>query len=375
MFANLKRIVSNHLINFSGWTTNRKIVVIESDDWGSIRMPSNEVYNRLLREGIRVDMCHYCRYDALASKDDLTHLFETLRCFRDYQGNHPVITANTIVANPDFEKIKSNGFTEYFYEPFTETLKRYPQHKDAFKLWQQGREENLFIPQFHGREHLNVNRWLKSLQAGSKETMLAFNNNLFGISTNITSEKRKSYLASLDFDDKSELDWQKQMLGDGLNLFKTIFGYDSKTFIANNYTWNPEIESHLFKSGILAIQGGNLHIIPFGNNIYETKKHSFGEINQCAQSYLIRNVEFEPSENIAQDWVKRSIKEIDAAFLWNKPAIISSHRVNFIGYIDEKNRTRNLSILKQLLSDILRKWPNIEFMSSDQLADLIQSKT
>ena len=35
--------IKKWLINIPGWRTNRHIVVIESDDWGSIRMPSCEV--------------------------------------------------------------------------------------------------------------------------------------------------------------------------------------------------------------------------------------------------------------------------------------------------------------------------------------------
>lgn len=41
---NLKQYITHNLLNIPGWRTNRKIVVIESDDWGSIRMPSQEVY-------------------------------------------------------------------------------------------------------------------------------------------------------------------------------------------------------------------------------------------------------------------------------------------------------------------------------------------
>ena len=41
------------------------MVVIESDDWGTIRMPSREVYEEFLRRGIRVDRDPYCRYDNL----------------------------------------------------------------------------------------------------------------------------------------------------------------------------------------------------------------------------------------------------------------------------------------------------------------------
>lgn len=351
-----------------GWRTNRKIIVFESDDWGSIRMPSRRAFDVLLSAGIRVDNCHYNRYDSLASSDDLSHLFSILNKFKDRNGNHPVITANTIVANPDFDRIKKSNFTEYHYELFTETFKRYPKHNGTFELWKQGIDAGFFKPQFHGREHLNVSRWLKVLQSGSKETRMAFENSLFGISTTITSEQRKSYLAALEFDDISELTWQNEMLADGLKLFEIMFGYKSKTFIAPNYIWHPEVESQLHSSGIEALQGGSSHLIPGGHETNRLIRHKLGEYNSWNQNYLIRNAEFEPSGDQKKDWLKSCLNEIEVAFMWNKPAIIGSHRVNYIGFIDESNRIKNLQLLNQLLSIMLKKWPNIEFMSSDQLS-------
>ena len=50
---NIKQTITHNLLNVPGWRTNRHIVVIESDDWGSIRMPSKEVYDKLLKEGYR----------------------------------------------------------------------------------------------------------------------------------------------------------------------------------------------------------------------------------------------------------------------------------------------------------------------------------
>ena len=44
----LKQIISHNLLNIPGWRTKRKLVVIESDDWGAIRMPSKEIYNQFL---------------------------------------------------------------------------------------------------------------------------------------------------------------------------------------------------------------------------------------------------------------------------------------------------------------------------------------
>ena len=100
-FRNIKKGLS--LI--PGWRTNFKIIVIESDDWGSIRMPSREVYKKCLNAGYRVDKNPYERYDSLLSQKDLELLFDLLIQFRDRNGNHPIITANCVVANPDFEKI------------------------------------------------------------------------------------------------------------------------------------------------------------------------------------------------------------------------------------------------------------------------------
>ena len=153
-----KRKLIDWYANSRGWRTNRKIVVIESDDWGSIRMPSRQVYSELLSKGLPVDRLSYMKFDSLESNRDLIMLFGVLTSFRDKNGNHPVITANTIMTNPDFEKIRESDFNEYHAEVFTETLKRYPEHDQVFALYQQGIKQRIFYPQLHGMEHLNIKR-------------------------------------------------------------------------------------------------------------------------------------------------------------------------------------------------------------------------
>lgn len=119
----IKPFISSNLINYKGWKTNKKIVVFESDDWGSVRMPSVETYKTLKQNGIQVDKSPYCKFDSLASEYDLDYLFSTLLKYKDNKGNSPIITANTVIANPDFEKIKAADYSIYYFEPFTETLK------------------------------------------------------------------------------------------------------------------------------------------------------------------------------------------------------------------------------------------------------------
>lgn len=365
--SRLRRKLSENLVNIRGWRTKRKIVVFESDDWGSIRMPSKGVFDTLLKANIRVDKCPFCSFDSLASEDDLTSLFEVLESFSDLNGNHPVITANTVVANPDFSKILDSGFKEYHYELFTDTLKKYPNHNDSFSLWKEGIDKGIFYPQLHGREHLNVNRWMKALRAGSREMLISFYHNMFGISSDISNEGSKSYLASFDADYEHELSLHEIIVQESVSSFKLLFGFSPETFVAPNYIWTNRIEETLLKEGIKIIQGSKVQLVPNFKAGYEVKRHYTGQKNIIGQIYTLRNCIFEPSLKPNSDWQSACLRQIGTSFSWNKPAIIGTHRLNYIGSIVENNRRDNLILLSKLLAQILKNWPDVEFLNSQQL--------
>ena len=372
----VKQKLTRHLVNIPGWHTNRKIVVFESDDWGSIRMPSQEVYQKLLNKGIRVDNLSYNRYDSLASEEDLSRLFEVLLSVRDKNGNPAIFTANTIVANPDFDKIRESNFGEYYYEPFTETLKRYPQHSQSFFLWQKGIRAGVFKPQFHGREHLNVNRWMRALQQNTGNVRVAFDYQMYDLSESFELSEN-SFMEALNFENESEFQFQKESIEEGLKLFEHIFGYHSETFIAPCYIWSSKLNGFLKKQGINALQGGWYQFEPQSGKDHKFRKlfHYTGQLNNSGQYYLNRNVHFEPSENPEFDWINDALKRIETIFRWGKPAIISTHRLNYIGFIDPANREQNLPKLKHFLDKMITQWPDVEFMSSDQLLTLINGNT
>ena len=104
------------------------------------------------------------------------------------------------------------------------------------------------------------------------------------------------------------------------------------------------------------------------------KLHYLGQKNKYHQYYLIRNCIFEPSLLKKLDTVDYTLNSIAIALKWNKPAIISSHRINYIGSLQEKNRTDNLLLLNKLIKQILKKWPDVEFMTSNMLGDIIASE-
>ena len=375
MNISLKQTFTHNLINIPGWRTNRKIVVIESDDWGSIRMPSKDIYEKLQIKGYKPDIDPYLKYDSLASEEDLSALFEVLSSVKDKNGYPALITANCTIVNPDFEKIRDNNFQKYYFEPFTDTLKRYPNHNHSFELWKEGMHKRLFRPQFHGREHLNVDRWMKGLQRGDKILHEAFNYEMLNICS-MPSEMRYGYMESLDFNNVVEEDNKMEIIREGLDLFEHIFGYRSKSFIANCYIWSNRIEKVLFENGVKYIQGVPIQKIPkiSEKQSYYLKYHYLGQEGQNSQIYLLRNVFFEPSHFPYNDNVGECLRRINIAFNWKKPAIISTHRLNFIGGINWMNRQINLGLFKELLGAILKRWPDVEFMSSDELGLLISSK-
>ena len=365
--SKIKKILSWNLINFPGWCTQRKIVVIESDDWGSIRMPSKEVYKKFISRGFDISGSEYNRLDNLESNDDLTILYEVLNNYKDSAGSSPVITANCVVGNPDFKKIRQSDFQEYHFEPVTETITRYPQSNNIEFLWQQGNLERIFHPQFHGREHVNVVRWMTALRERTPEIMFTFDNE-----TTFSGDGDYNFMEVLDYNTPGDLDKMKESLKEGLDLFEKIFGYRSKSFIPPCYTWNSDIEETLNANGVRYIQGLVVQSVPtgsFGN--YTKKYHFLGNRNSFGQYFLIRNCFFEPSLSKISDPVGECLNRIKIAFRWRKPAVISSHRINFVGALDEKNRTDNLILFNDLLKRIIKLWPDVEFMTSDQLGDLI----
>jgi len=72
------------------------------------------------------------------------------------------------------------------------------------------------------------------------------------------------------------------------------------------------------------------------------------------------------------DWIDSCLNDIKIAFRWRKPAIISSHRVNYIGVHDKKNRDNSLLLLRDLLALIKKEWPDCEFYSTDHLEQLME---
>lgn len=374
MFKSLQNTVSRNLQNTLGWRSNEQILVIESDDWGSVRMSSKNAYLNLLDKGFKVDTCPYNRLDRLETENDLLALFNLLKDIKDYKGNPLKLTANYLMANPDFQKIKENGFEDYHYIGLKESYEKYNGSSKVLELAKTGVDNKLFMPQLHGREHLNPIVWLRALQEGDEETLTAFKEDIWGHPSSYFKNSKRDFSSALHVVNNVETAFATQALLEAATMFQNEFGYISESFIAPRYIWNSDIEESLHEVGIKYLQGKILQFLPISNQEGKLKinYNYLGKRNSFNQIYLPRNVFFEPAQNPKFNWLEDALNRIRIAYRWKKPAIVSMHRLNFMGGLEEGNRTDNLTLLGQLIKKVQKEFPEVIFMSSNELGKIIE---
>lgn len=368
----IKNFVTNLLKNL-GPSLNIKFIIIESDDWGSLRMPSNDTYEKLEKSGVQLKFPgsdQYNLYDTLENTQDLELLFETLAPIKDCVGRSANFTALTLSANPDFDKIQESNFEKYSYLNLKQSFEKY-QKGDVLSLYAKGIEEGIFIPQFHGREHLNVPLWMRALKNNIGDARLAFDYGVWGHIN--THPKNLFYQAAFDVEYPEDIIEHHQIVKDGLALFERTFGYKASYFVPPNGPMNNSLLSILADYGVRLVSSDTIQVEVLGNG--KTKKHFryMGMKNKLGQRFIKRNCFFEPSGE-GKDWVDSCLKDIEFAFKNKKPAVISTHRVNYMGGLSDINRVRGLFQLKELLQTILKKWPDVQFITTSELYDLFENK-
>jgi hypothetical protein len=370
-FGSLKYSLLINFKNIPGPTVPKKIVVIEADDYGGIRMPTAEVYEQLKAEGVNIVPSRYNLLDTLETADDLEALFDILHSVKGADGKPAVVSPFVNVANPDFEKIKTVSFAQYHYEPFTTTLQRYGRN-GIMDTWRQGMETGIFMPELHGREHISVQAWLQQLQKGNKQVLSAFEKGFVAVSgvqgvAGYADEFRPEFY----FTEESEKPFLHKSITEAARLFEQLFSYKASAFVPSNSVFHPDFEDTVFAAGIPFLGIAHKNPTPVVGGGLEYTSYTFRQkIKPGKLNYYIRNCAFEPNDKAAYS-LHTTLMQVAAAFRWHKPAIISTHRVNFAGALDIKNRDIGLGELKKLLSEIVKRWPDVHFMSTrDMLKEL-----
>jgi hypothetical protein len=373
--VNLKSEIIDHIKNIGGFTTSRKIVVFSVDDYGNVRLDSKQAKSRLKYGGVKL-ISHFDNFDSLETREDLEVLFECLTSVKDKNNSPAVFSPFALPCNIDFYRMEQNKFEEYAYENLDRTFLRlenqhYHVYNGTWRIWKEGIELGLLRPQFHGREHLNLKVLSENLQNKDDITKLCLENYSYA---GILNHKYPtiSYTAAFDFWRIEENNAFESIIKSGVENFKEVFGYPPIQFNAPGATASSIINKYLFQNGIKFIDNPFLKSEHLGLGHYRKSLNYTGKKIYPGLTNLNRNVVFEPTEG-SRDWVAFAMRQIEIAFKCKKPAIISSHRVNFCGNIDERNRQIGIHSLKMLLKNIARRWPDVEFLSTEELCKIIRN--
>lgn len=353
---------------FRGWRHDSKILVIESDDWGCTRMADRLAFEFLVDRGYAVDRSALC-LDMRESSEDVVALFEVLVSHPDRRGRAACITGNMIMANPDFEYIRQSNFTEYRCVTLSDEPPSTSDYESVINLLRAGMQGRMFIPQFHCREHVRWWKWLEALQTGSSEARLLFDLRISSLPDAVSRERL--HFDGPIFVDQAELDRYgvrlERIVKEGVAAFRRVFGFTSLSTVAPNYTWSDKVEEIWKRCGIEYVQGSAVQLTGCAR---QRRGHFTGERGLSGLIYLVRNCNFEQNDG-GEQRLSRCLTEIARAFRRKQPAILCSHRANYVGGISREFRDRNLRLLDRLLAEVRRRWPDVYFLSSPELGHMI----
>lgn len=364
-----RNFVFSNIKNLIGWRTNRKIIVISVDDYGNVRLDSKAALHKMKKAGLK-PRSRFDALDSLETREDLEMLFEALASVKDKNGKHAVFTPFAMPCNINFERMAESGYQRYYYELLPDTFSKLPGYEGTWDLWKQGISEGLLVPLFHGREHFNLKVFEEKLKKKDHEVLTSLKNRSYACISS-SGYDTISVMAAYEFWDFKENRRLQKIVKDGLDQFEKVFGYRSDHFNPPGGREHSTIHKALKDHGVKFIDTAMIKREHQGRGKFKKEFNYTGKRNNLGQLLLVRNVVFEPTDDRGVNWIDFTLKQIEAAFRWNRPAIISSHRVNFCGHINPQNREKGIKALQQLLGRIVTRWPDVEFMAANELAKII----
>jgi hypothetical protein len=348
------------------------ILIFESDDWGSLRLNDLFTVEKLKTQRIPTHTCgagFFNEFDSLESSEDIKQLADVLNLHSNQYGS-PKFTFLQLVANPDFAKIKASNFNEYFNHSIDVDYRKFGDEKylENLKILV---NKNIYSLEFHGREHLNVPVWMRYLKLNDEPTRKAFDLEYWGFDN--SNMYKVFYNSAYDVEYYHDIPEYINILVDGLMRFKNLFGSEPTYFVPPTGGMNSEYLKPLAQNGIKLINSARIHLDSLG----EGRKRKFfripGSKNINGQRYIKRNCFFEPSDN-SRDWVNLCLSQIEHAFKYDQPAIVSTHRVNYVGRISKDNRQNGLDKLSQLLFEINKRWPDVNYCHTRDLYSYYENR-
>jgi hypothetical protein len=352
-------------INAGPFSVQGHVVVFESDDRGCQRIHSQKEKDYLDSYPGFQPHDRFEDNDCLETKQDFDALSKLLKSFSDSQGHHPVFTLNYVLNNLVYVPFNASGERQFAftYEPLEQTYLR----SNVPFVWNDpvySAPDSVFAFSLHAFAHLNEARFLMDIEANKNGAKDFYSH---GAVASLDPSNSFCYMDEMG-GGANDVTSSLSRLEKASKQFQSVFHQKSICFTPSCGVLDPASLSSLAAMDFLAIKITDSFYRSFDGKAF--RKHPIKSRQKLTDAsscrFLVRNCAFEPifSRDKA---LELCLQDIAYAFKHHKPAIISTHRMNYVAGFDNEAYQNRLHLLSELLGKIMERYPDVQFMSTDEL--------
>lgn len=340
-----------------------RAVCLASDDWGLAGfLPDSAAIAHLDRQALapgRVIEIYW--HSTLEDSAMTAALGQVLAAHRGRDGLPAVLQPNYIMASLAYRPATADS-------PAVWTELEFPEAPPGYErpgLWPTVRRlqaEGLWHPELHGRWHYDPESRRRqtaaspAVQAAAARQIMPF----------------PGAEAAWELGSWRDFEMVTAELDRNLQQFESLFGYPPRSVIAPDYQWRDEHERLWCARGLRIIQGQRQQRQADWTGPLGRARKLFHRMwtrwSRPDRVYLDRNCLFEPVQRPAgEDAVKAASGEVTNAWRLGQPAILQTHRINFV-HLEAALRARGLAALDELLAELAARSPL--FLVDAEVADL-----
>ena len=349
------------LLPGEGFSFDRPLLLLQSDDWGRVGLRTPEVLDQLQSAGVTLGERPYDFY-SLETAEDVFALARLLKGHRDRTGRTACITINFVMANLDFAKMAAREFQQIHLRPLYDGLPEGWERAGLFEAYREGVEAGVFFPALHGLTHFcraAVENELAYAGERSELVKILWRAGIPYIHWRMPwigyeywdparSSKDRFLSASV----------QHELIGTAVGNFAKMFATLPRSACAPGYRANQDTHRAWAHYGVRVAQNGPGSPKP-------PHFDASGVLN------LFRTLDFEPALN-SELAIEDLVSTIGESFAIGMPAIVSIHSINFHSTIRDF-RSRTLEMLDELLSAVEAQHPDLLYLHDGDVYDLVQS--
>ena len=309
------------------------VLIVESDDWG---------------------------YGPLEQAARLREISELMGRHRDASGRPAVMTLGVVLGGPDTARMAADEWKRYHRLTLSD-----PKLSPVLEQITAGARHGVFALQLHGLEHYwppalmkaaeqsdEVQAWLRSAELPATEALPSHLQSRWADASVLPSRALPPEAIERAAREEAQ-------------AFRALFGMVPAVVVPPTFVWTAEVEHAWSQADIRVVvtpgrrfggrdaAGRPAPVDPHFHN---------AETARSGITYLVRDDYFEPALGHRAE---RALVALEAKTRLGRPTLLETHRANFLG---DAKAADSLGELDRLLTAALRRWPNLHFMSSAELA-------